>query len=113
VQAARCAGVAFHAKPVVGTMAIELKIAIVTEALRSLIMDFSSFVRGQWAGCPVLTTLAVEGVPKVAGTGCDGHHAFVYFLSLEWLSTRDSALMSGLRYDAAYLADRIAATDKF
>jgi hypothetical protein len=54
VQAARCAGVAFHAKPVVGTMAIELKIAIVTEALRSLIMDFSSFVRGRWAGCPVL-----------------------------------------------------------
>jgi putative flavoprotein involved in K+ transport len=34
----------------------------------------------------------------------------LYFLGLEWLSRRESALMTGVGYDAAYLADHIAAT---
>jgi putative flavoprotein involved in K+ transport len=34
----------------------------------------------------------------------------LYFLGLEWLSRGESALMTGVGYDAAHLADHIAAT---
>jgi hypothetical protein len=76
VQAARCWGVAFHAKPVVGTMAIELRIAIPREALRSLVMEFSPF----FGSVPCRNAIRSRSRGKSAegrGPRCDGRHAYV------------------------------------
>jgi putative flavoprotein involved in K+ transport len=58
-----------------------------------------------WIDIPVFdesgTPIHRRGVTDVPG---------LYFLGLEWLSRRESALMTGVGYDAAYLADHIAAT---
>lgn len=59
----------------------------------------------RWIDVPVFDKSSVpihrRGVTNLPG---------LYFLGLQWLSRRESALMTGVGYDAEYLADRIAAT---
>src|SRR5262249_40478840 len=61
-------------------------------------LDFS------WIDIPIFderrTPIHRRGVTDMLG---------LYFLGLQWLSRRESALMTGIGYDAEYLADRIAA----
>jgi putative flavoprotein involved in K+ transport len=58
-----------------------------------------------WIDEPIFDTSGIpihrRGVTDVPG---------LYFLGLQWLSRRESALMTGVGYDASYLADHIAAT---
>lgn len=57
-----------------------------------------------WVDIPVFdesgTPIHRRGVTDIPG---------LYFLGLQWLSRMESALINGVGYDAAYLADHIAA----
>jgi len=57
-----------------------------------------------WVDIPVFdesgTLIHRRGVTNAPG---------LYFLGLQWLSRMESALINGVGYDAAYLADHIAA----
>jgi putative flavoprotein involved in K+ transport len=110
---ARCAGLDLPEEP--GARVAEPDPSCVIEPVRYLNFRDADVATVIWATGYALDFGWVD-IPVFDQSGTPIHRRGVtdvpglYFLGLQWLSRMESALINGVGYDAAYLADHIAAT---
>jgi putative flavoprotein involved in K+ transport len=112
---ARSAGLDLPEEP--GVRVLESDPPCVVEPIRHLNLQDAGVVTVIWATGYAVGFTWID-VPVFNQSGAPIHHRGItdvpglYFLGLQWLSRRESALMTGVGYDAAYLADHIAAVGR-
>lgn len=109
----RSAGLDLPEEP--GTRVQEPDPSCVVEPIRQLNLQDAGVATVIWATGYALDFAWID-VPVFNESGAPIHHRGVtdvpglYFLGLQWLSRRESALMTGVGYDAGYLEDHIVGT---